>query len=186
MANNITITKAKIKDSLFPTVDYSEQVKDGTNDVSKSCTAPIHDDMRLAFRALNVHLALLCEQVIENKKAKAAVVLFSGEDIEDEEPETFKLDDANREIALTIRCTGFTIGNNLDGVTLVGRRELATGKTLNLVSPYMKWDDDYQHAENVQQIIERCQYEVYEYLFNDKHQPDTQLSLEFKEADEQY
>ena len=48
-----------MKDGMFLNVEYNELQKDGTNNVKKDCTAPIHADLRSAFRKLNVHLALL-------------------------------------------------------------------------------------------------------------------------------
>src|SRR4051812_35348546 len=105
---SINIKKAKIKDNSYLEVEYSERVQDGTNEVKKTCTAPVHDDMRLSFRRLNVHLALLTEQAVE--AAKKAINVMYGDDEEKarEDLQAHKFDDGNLEIAKAILCTGFS------------------------------------------------------------------------------
>lgn len=61
-AERIQLKKAKIKDSLFLEVEYSETISDGTNTVKKDCTAPIHDDLKNAFEKLDHFLEVACEQ----------------------------------------------------------------------------------------------------------------------------
>ena len=38
--------------------------------------------------------------------------------------------------------TGFSMGRNQGGVTLIGQRELAAGRVLNLTTPYQSFDDE--------------------------------------------
>jgi hypothetical protein len=80
----------------------------------------------------------------------------------------------------TVGCTGFTIGKDGGGATLIGYRELSTGQILNLTSPYTKFEDngELEHAINV------CKSEVLQYLFEGKHAPDAQMSLEFPDENE--
>lgn len=75
--------------------------------------------------------------------------------------------------ASSVSCTGFTIGKDAGGVTLIGFRDLESGSILNLTSPYTKFDDngDLEHAISV------AKQEVLLYLFEGKHAPDVQLSL---------
>lgn len=183
--SNITIKKAKIKDSLFLEVEYSEQQEDGVNSVKKDCTAPVHDDLKLAFKKLNIHLALLCHQVNTATGKGAINILKAFEEevthqLDPEQEYTFTA--AGWEIVKAHYCSGFTIGGSGDneGVVLVGKRELSNGKTLNLVSPFHKWEEDaypYAYISELGQIIEECKHEVHAYLFEGKHQPDAQLSL---------
>lgn len=187
--STVSIKKAKIKDDLFLEVEYSEKVTDGTNSVKKSCTAPVHSDLRKAFYNLSSHLGLLCAQTIENKnKPKVSVSISSeaqGEEIELEDG--FKFDTVNLEIAKTIMCTGFSIGGSGDneGISLIGRRVLSGERILNLVSPFQQWDDhDYPYVEELAEQIEICRQEVHLYLFEGKHQPDNQLSLFDQSANE--
>ena len=188
----VTIKKAKIKDNLYLEVEFSEVVKDGTNEVKKVCTAHIHDDLRLAFRRLNTHMALLTEQAIETAK-KAVPVCYGDDEERQREVQHFKFDDRNLAIAKETACSGFTIGGTGDheGVTLIGRRTLTAARILNLVSPFLKWTDDiydYKHLDDLSEIIEACKGEVKLYLFEGKHAPDNQLKLfeaETQTADEE-
>jgi hypothetical protein len=155
--SGVEIKKAKIKDDLFLEVEYSEEVKDGVNQVKKSCTAPVHDDLKTSFEKLDAHLCELCEQ-------------FNSECISD---------------ISNVTCKGFTIGGNGDseGVTLIGSRELESGKLLNLVSPFYKWaDEDYPEINDLAAIIEECKHEVHLYLFVGKHKPEAQQELPFGDA----
>lgn len=155
----ITIKKAKIKDDLFLEVEYMEMVKDGENTIKKSSTSPVHNDMKAAFRKLDEHLCRVCEQ-------------YNSLGNPDE---------------MNINCKGFTIGGNGDseGVCLIGYRGFDSGKSLNLVSPFVKWEgDDYSYTGELASIIEECKYEVNLYLFEGKHAPQAQQELPFDEAEE--
>ncbi len=74
-----------------------------------------------------------------------------------------------------VECTGFTIGRDEDGATLIGFRDLDSGKVLNLTSPYERFEDN----GNLQHAIEICKQEVLLYLFEKKHAPDAQLPIDF-------
>lgn len=186
-SKNITLKKAKIKDNLFLEVEYSEQAEDGTNTVKKDCSAPVHDDLKKAFKKLNIHLALLCEQVIE--PSKGGISVTKGLEAENaillDPDEDFAFTKDGWQLISKMACKGFTIGGSGDneGVTLIGTRTLSNDKALNLVSPFTKWEEDYNpysYSSELSQIIEECKHEVKEYLFNGKHQPDAQMSLEFE------
>ncbi len=144
----VTIKKAKIKDGMFLEVEYDERASDGDNNVKKSCTAIVHDDLKNAFNGLNIHIENICEL-------------------------------ANHQL---IKAKGFTIGGSGDheGVCLIGSSELELG-LLNLVTPFVKWDSDYKNIAELGEVIEACKAEVLLYLFEEKHQPDAQLELEFDE-----
>lgn len=156
--NRINIKKAKMMDDLFLYVEYSDE----SATVKRDCKDPIHDDLKFQFRKLDDHLSRLCEQYNER-----------GE-----------LDTFN------VNCKGFTIGGSGDheGVCLIGYRGFDTGKCLNLVSPFQKWDDseNYEYVGELAEIIEACKYEVMQYLFEGKHQPSSQMELEFPEGEEAY
>ncbi len=85
-----------------------------------------------------------------------------------------------------VSCNGFSIGGHdeYEGVTLIGRRELANKRVLNLVSPFQKWEDEfapYKSISDLKAIIEGCKQEVEKYLFEGKHKPDAQQELPFPE-----
>jgi hypothetical protein len=157
--SNVTIKKAKIINGDNLAVTYTEEVGKDTNKVNLECSARIHPDLRTAFAKLDEHLAELCEQYDE------------GGDL----------------CRMQISSTGFSIGGSGDheGVVLIGQRALDSGKVLNLTSPFEKWEDEagtYGNIDDLSLAIEECISEVNAYLFDGKHAPDAQLSLEFSNA----
>lgn len=187
---NVTIKKAKIKDSLFLTAEYSEVIAAGTKSISEDFTAPVHEDLKRAFKKLTIHLRLLTGQVNEatGKSALHAdydpertLVLFDPD-------MDFQFTEKDWDIIDSLYCAGFSIGGSGDseGVTLIGRRTIREGKVLNLVSPFQKWENDsfdYPHSSELSQVIAECIGEVKLYLFEGKHQPDIQISLFDQEAE---
>lgn len=149
---NVIINKASLKDGLFLKGDYDERIKDATRNMKFDDSNPVHDDLKAVFDGLGEHLRKLCEQPVD----------FEGED--------------------TYTCTGFSIGGSggSEGVTLIGFRELSESRTLNLVSPFLKWEDDnynYQDTDELSELIEAGKHEVKAYLFEGKYAPKKQYSL---------
>lgn len=188
----IEILKAKLRDNLFVTATYAETVGNDLNNVTIECSAPAHDDLRRAFRQLTPHLALIAEQInLDNKSGRQ---VSTADDANAREAlmdpdRLFTMSDENWAILVDMECTGFSIGGSGDneGVTLIGKRELSTNKTLNLTAPFTKWDDSmpYRHSSDLAELIETCKAEVYSYLFEGKHQPDAQMSFAFPEDTDQ-
>lgn len=146
------IKKVKITGQQTLDVVLIEHVEnDVQNENSKKCGNLVHEDMRLAFKALSGHLALLCE-------TRESVDLDLGDD-----EHAAKVD--------KLFVTGFTIGGSDDseGVTLIGGKKLSNGKVLNLVAPFQKYEDDeYGFAEELFNDIKICLTEVDEYLYHNK------------------
>lgn len=147
---NITIKKAKLKDSLHLEVEYEEHVLMGHNDVKKTSDAIVHDDMKEALKKLSFHVENICE-------------LHNHTDIQTK---------------------GFTIGGSGDneGVCVFGSSKLEIG-TMNIVTPFVKWDSDYSYIAELGLVIEECKAEVLAYLFEGKKQPDAPTL--FDELDEE-
>lgn len=60
----ITVKKASIKEFLFLEVGYDQQISPTITDKFKrNSTAPVHDDLKAAFKMLDLHLALICEEI---------------------------------------------------------------------------------------------------------------------------
>lgn len=75
-------------------------------------------------------------------------------------------------------CTGFSIGGHdeHEGVTLIGRRELANNRILNLVSPFTKFNDEfapYSGSSDMENAIALCKEEIQKYLFEGKIKSET-------------
>lgn len=146
------IKKVSIKSDHLVVI-YEERVGNDSNQVTKDCGAIIHADLRTAFDAMKKHLVCLCEQM-------------EGEMITVQNFETFDLEKLSN---YTI--TGITKGGSDDseGVTIVGSKLLKTGKVLNIVSPFTKYEDEYPFVDHLGLGVNECLYEVEQYLFNGKH-----------------
>jgi len=182
--SSITIKKAQIKNGTTLSVEYSEQVKNGVENIKKDCTPPIHDDLRRAFGRLNIHLGLLTEQVREDESSALVPVQYGFNDEPVEDTEMYNLDNINHAIAKELECTGFTIGGTGDseGVCLIGNRRLRAARVINLVSPFQKWSNDvyeYDYVNGLAEHIDNCKAEVHAYLFEGKQAPDPQMELSF-------
>lgn len=159
MNDNVKIKKASIKDDLFLTGEYEEQLPGHSKkDTKFTCTVPVHEDLKNAFLKLHKHLAVLCDEVKTPKKGDFETVEFEG-----------------------FFARGFSIGGNdeNEGVTISGSKDGKFGN-VNLNSPFTKYEgSDYPFVSELGSDIGNCIYEVEEYLFNEKRAPEKQLEMEF-------
>lgn len=172
MSNQIKIRKAKITKKGTLEVSYDEIITDNAHPVinkyGKNDGHKAHEDLIASFKNLNVHMAIVCEQVRTREIAsKIAAKDFVHKD--------------DAAILDSIVVTAIAIGgDDSEGCTLIGTRKLKDGSSLNLVSPFIKYhDSNYAFAEELQQDLSAAIYEVDEYL-DGKHAPDTQLELELQ------
>lgn len=159
--SNVKIKKAKIKDLLFLEVEFSEELPGHSRkDTVLKCTIPVHEDLQNSFSILHKHLAILCDDIPCRAKA---IDSWEFDNVSD----------------YTVR--GFSIGGSdeNEGVTISGSKEAKHG-LVNLNSPFQKWEgSEYKYIDDLSEHIERCIYEVEQYLFHGKRAPEKQTSLEF-------
>ena len=124
-ASIITIQKVKLKDQHL-TCEFTEQRSEEAppRAFALTCAEQIHPDLLHALSRLVPHLCLLAEQLTETPDywPDDAEVL----------PARFKQFSVN----------GFSLGRHQGGITLIGQRQLASGRVLNLVTPYQSFDDE--------------------------------------------
>lgn len=156
----IKIKKAAFKEELLE-IEFDEVIENENGPIINTIklrggNRP-HSDLKDAFRELDYHAALLCEQC-ETKED--AVVGHT-------------------------KVTGFTIGGSdeNEGVTLVAQRTLSNGKVLNLVSPFTKWEDDYKHQSDLYGDVAIAMHECIAFI-NGKHEPSPQLEIQFNMPEE--
>jgi len=155
-----TIKKAKIKgmtlEGGWEEVIYPENSSPITNDLTKKSDQLIHEDLRAAFNKLKPHLVLICDQK-EDRQIKAFIE--NGNSLEE-----FDLDELP-----DISITGYVIGGDgeHEGVTLIGQKSTDLG-VLNLISPFTKYQGEYDHGEDLAIVIDQCNFEVEQYLFKGK------------------
>lgn len=170
-----TITAAKLKGD-FCDYSFKEFTQNGSQHVEvKDCEVFIHEDLRNKFSQLIPHLILLCEQIPSESLSPGLFEDFVGNvenDVLFSELSCYKV-------------TGWKISGSGEnqGVTIIGKRKLSTEKVLNLNTPFIKFEDEYQYANELRIAVTECQQEVIEYM-QGKKAPDAQLSLFGEEGDE--
>ncbi|MFD1466914.1 hypothetical protein ACFQ48_01660 [Hymenobacter caeli] len=121
----ITIQKAKLKDQHL-TCEFTEQHAPDAppRSFALTCAEQAHPDLAHRLGRLVPHLCLLTEQLTETPD--------------------FWPDEAEELPALfaAFAVTGFSLGRNQAGVTLLGQRTLAGGRVLNLTTPYQSFHDE--------------------------------------------
>ena len=121
----ITIQKVKLKDQQL-TCEFTEQ---RTQDApprafALTCAEQVHPDLSHALSRLVPHLCLLAEQLTETSDY--------WPDESEELPALFE----------SFTVTGFSMGRHQGGVTIIGQRELTSGRVLNLTTPYQSFDEE--------------------------------------------
>lgn len=175
--SSIDITAAKLKGD-FCDYSFKERTLNGSQQVEvKDCEVIIHDDLRDKFRQLIPHLAFICDQVKDTPQLEEAIEDMKATSYGDEEGEHF---------LSNFNVTGFKISGSGDnqGVTLIGQRKLLSGKVLNLVTPFIRYEDEYLYMNELRIAVSECQEEVAQYM-QGKKAPDAQLSLFDGEEDVQ-
>ncbi|WP_151087402.1 hypothetical protein [Hymenobacter baengnokdamensis] len=122
----IAVQKARLKDQHLA-CEFTEQRSEDApaRSFALICQEQVHPDLLHTFSRLVPHLCLLTEQLTED----ADYWPGAGEEL----PARFA--------AFTV--TGFSLGKNQAGVTLVGQRELTGGRVLNLTTSYLLFEDEH-------------------------------------------
>lgn len=162
-----TIKKVKLNGGgLEVTFSEYNDANDYTNDIALKCPQIIHKDLQEAIDKLKSHVAIMCE--------------FPEKEL----IKSYSIDDMASAID-NIIITGFTTGGSDEsaGACIIGQRILSSGKVLNVVTPFMQFtDEEYSYAGELELAIEGCEYEVLQYLDEDKFGV-KQLDLDFDEPD---
>ena len=81
---------------------------------------------------------------------------------------------------------GFSIAGSEEneGVTISGSKDGKYG-TVNLNTPFTKYSsDEYPFVSELAEDIQKCHYEVEQYLFEGKRAPEKQMSMDFGDDDD--
>lgn len=173
----IAIKRAAIKGSMFLSYDFEQTDVDVKNNIKTSSDAPIHDDLRNAFRKLIPHFVFICEEITNQKlieKALANAELYLEN--QDTAPDTslFKY-----------RVTEFKLieKDGDDKVIISGSKRLLTNKEISFSTPAKSlFDDDYKFRQELNDDIEHIKNEVLAYM-QGKTAPKAQLEM-FEEEEE--
>lgn len=155
------IKKARYKKGKV-TVTYEEQVtrddETFTNTVTKESNIEPHEDLPKALHKLSEHLALITEQINDLYDPGAGRVIAGIR-------------------VYQISLSGY---DEHEGAVLCGTKTLRGDRKINLVSPFVKFEDEHEEyqfqaefASNVDEAVK--QFEAY---VNGKYAPEKQMELE--------
>lgn len=147
-----------------------------TNTVKVDSAVPMHDDLPAAFAKLNVHLAVICEEIRPDELPDIdnLPVLDTDPDLTDadQDPLALKLS--------RFQVTAFQIsgtGEN-EGVVLTGSKILSTGDLVSLQTPAVKWRSPYAFSNELHIAVFDLVTEIEEYM-NGKQAPPRQIEMYF-------
>lgn len=178
----IEIKSALIKNVMFCSYSYEENLPFNVTR-SQSCNnanIPIHPDMQQAWKKLNVHLALICEEVKPDE-------IKDVDNIEEYNDKVHAVGSIEHRLSLfSVRSWQVQDEYDKEGVVLVGSKRLTTNDLVKLETPKRKWTDNYPFINELRVAIQDCQHEVEEYHLCRKRAPERQTALEFPEDEETY
>lgn len=171
----LEIKSAKLKDD-FCNYGYEFKTGPAAGDVvpNRNGASIVHNDLKLLFKKLNVHLAVKCEEV--NRADIGDVEVLEKIDFMVEQEEG----------TIEHRIAHFTVssfrlegnGEN-EGVVLMGTKRLSTGELVSLTSPKILWFSEYLFVNELRVVISDLQNEVELYM-NGKTAPKlVQKEMEF-------
>ncbi len=165
--SEVKITAGKIKGD-YCEYSFSERTENGSQAVNISSEAIVHDDMRYAFRQLVPHLAFICDYLPVSTQLDIAM-----DDI------TKLQEESDLHTSLSVfKVTAFKLVGSGDaqGVSITGQKKLQNGSTLNITTPAVKYEDDYQYINELRIAVDKCQSEIVQYS-DGKKAPDAQLEM---------
>lgn len=178
--SNIRIVSGTLR-GLFCTFKYEHEVQPETTDVvTIKSGLPVHEDLKAAFKALNPHLAVICEEVEANDVPDI-------ENIPEISGEEGSVNDPIAEMLSRFAVASFTIsgtGEN-ESITLSGSKRLSTGDTVSLTTPSIELEGtQYQFVNELRIAIDNVVSEIEEYK-NGKRAPIVVQTEMFAEESEE-
>jgi hypothetical protein len=177
VVKTIEIRGARLKDDFC---SYTYELKTGptAGDVcSRSGASIVHEDLKSAFSKLKPHLAVICEEIDNNKI----------HDIADYQSLDLMGDYKNNSIEKKV-IQFFVTAITLDGtgenesISLSGVKRLSTGDDLQLKTPKIKWAGVYPFVDDLRSVVDEIIREVEEYM-NGKAAPKMVQQDLFEEAE---
>lgn len=134
-----------------------------SDDVTVNCGALVHDDLLAVFGRLKVHFAILCDL----REAIANEVYMPLD-------EYMQLVDFDN-----VYISGISLSGSMESesVEIMGGKT-AKGRCINMTSPKSRRDSSYQYTEELFEAMEAVDFEIKEYLFNEKYAI-KQMELDF-------
>lgn len=176
---NIVIKNAAIRSSLFLSYEFEQKDLDVKNTIKTSSDAPIHDDLRNAFRALIPHFAFICEEITDENLVSKAIA----------DPEMYLSDreSAPDDSFFKFKVNSFTmidLKKGLNFVSISGDKQLSTLEEISFPSPSIDLEGGtYKFRSELAETIEVLKKEVLAYM-QGKQAPKTQMEMFREEVGE--
>jgi hypothetical protein len=171
----IEIRTGMLKDDMFCHYGYDHTVAANTTDsVTRKSQVPVHDDLKASFRDMNVHLAIVCEEIHPDEISDIDNLPELLPDVEREEQDPLALN-LSRFTVSAFKIVGN--GEN-EGVVLTGQKQLSTGDYVKLETPIVKWHRDYAFVNELRVAIFNAVEEIEQYM-NGKQAPQRQTEMDF-------
>jgi len=153
---SLAVKNATIESSLF--LKYAFERTDGEikNTIVTKSDAPIHEDLRNAFRSLIPHFCFISEQVKDEK--------LVGKCIDNISDYIGDRDKVVKDDFLKFNVSSFAISKSGEGVTISGSRQLDTFEEIGWSTPLIKFDSDYKFASALEMAVETLKEEVQHYM----------------------
>lgn len=176
MQTQIVIRKATMKGSLFLSYSFDQIEPDVKNRINTNSDAPIHDDLRNAFRRLIPHFAFISEEITDEEFIEKAIL--------NPEKYLYDRDEAVDETLFKYRCFEFEIRekDGYEKITISGAKQLKNLSEIIYSTPAIGLGDDkYKFHYELQQSVEELKNEVAAYM-QGKVAPKAQIDM-FDEDD---
>lgn len=178
---NIIVKKASVKSGIFLSYSYFMTEGDVKNKIATTSDAPIHDDLKNAFRNMIPFFAHVCEEITNEKLIKAAIQ-------DPEEHLQRKEDDEEDKVYPLLKYTvvGFEIGgkDESEGIIMTGYKWLDRGDEVAFSSPLVRFDSDYKFVAELTEAAETLKKEVFEYMQGKQAPRQNQFKLFGEESEE--
>lgn len=143
------------------TKEGEEEIRDSADYEVTKRVMP-HDDFKAAMESLKPH-ALCISEMIDHVKA------------------------VDEQILSKVEVTGISIGGHdeHEGVTIIAQRKLKHNRVLNIITPFVKFQDEhcpYAFSDELFACVNNVLYEAEQYLIHGKKQPSPQLEIAFEEG----
>lgn len=176
---NIVIKNAAIRSSLFLSYEFEQKDLDVNNTIKTSSDAPIHDDLRNAFRALIPHFAFICEEITDESLVEKVIG----------DPEMYL---ADRETAPTdvffkfmVQSISILDKKGLNFITISGSKQLTTLDSISFSAPAIDLDGgSYKFRIELADAVDVLKKEVLAYM-QGKQAPKTQMEMFASEEEDE-
>jgi hypothetical protein len=167
----ILIKKAGIGSSMFLNYEFEQKDSNGINNNKTRSDAPIHDDLRRAFRALIPHFAFMCEEITDEGIIAAAI----------EDYEAYLADEETSKYPALFKyyVSDFSLAGKGDAekIKISGNRRLESFVgAISFTAPEVFLDSKYKFSAELNDAVDVLKREVLAYM-EGKQAPKAQTEM---------